>query len=1540
MSEESKNINSVNKNPPGKSFIGRLFRFFVIAVLAIIILIIGIIFFIQTDTFDKLALDFALIKINTALEPKRSTIYAESLTGNLLKGFTLNNGSVKVKDDTLLKFNSIEAKYSIWQLLNSEISVQDLILRDPQINLTKIKDKNDSLKWNLTYLLESDEIDEDTTTSEFDWVINAENVSIENGAVRILEEKNSNLPIRDIVMQKLDTFELWKLDMNDLNLNLSALYSPDIKDVNIKNLALKTNSDFNLNKMTLHANVDEKNNITEINDFSVITDRTDFLISAVRMDHLNPFDEVDYEKFGANNTILDLETKTFNFKDLSFFLPDLNFLDSTVALKLTAEGEYDNLNINTLNLNTPNSVYAFSGNLKNLTNPSKLYFDITGKNIEIDPRDTKIVLPGLDIPDYSYLGKVYIPLLTYKGEADKFNSDFELRSSAGNASGNVFLDFTQDVMRYKGDISTTNFNIGKIVKDKTLESSISGDFLVDATGVDYKTMSGKLTYSLNRTKFYGQNISRSAGHLEFSRGNVNLNLSYDSDALRTKLAGKINISNPKNISYNLKGTASGLNIASFTKDNSLKSNLNFDFDVHGRGFDPDNITGNFKLNMSPSTFAEYNIPATPLDVEIDQNGNIKKISMKSDFADILLDGSFNIDNLAAVIGNNVDKIKYELDNMSILDSGEIIQTVNKTFTAVCTNLNLKYSINIKDLAPVSSFTGDDTINFKGTFDGDLNDSCGLFTLNAAGVITDFSYGDSVFITKNALLNIHVKNDVTGYKLAKLNADIDFLSDKLIVGKLPLDSTQMNLTFFENENKTTLWTQQDSTLKLFTQFSFRDSSTVSFDSLALSYEKFLVTNNNDLLVKYNSIDTSHQYIEFKQFIINSLNQKLSVTGSYSLTDTSNLTLSAANIDLSTYKKLFSEDDDTTNMISGKIRYLDLNFRGTLEKPNLNLTATSEVLRVGSTRIGRLDADIKYNDYNLESNTVFYNENNTGNFSLKGNLPSVITFGSEEIDSVQRMAILAGKPVNLNAVANNFQLRVFQQLIPYTSNLSGILTGKISLSGTSEKPQLAGKMDVNSGKFLVTLNKIRYDFYAKLATRNENLIIEDSRISIPEEPTRFLSTSGRIDFTGLTFNKIDLTMDGNVKAFDKDNGITELGIGGDLWIGSGNPKLHLTGSDAGFDFRGNLLLIKGNVVFNPFIQQAYNLYTDDFSYGVIIDSLKSGSDKVSRVLLPSNDSIVILDNPNLNPFEKVIYASTHPGYKIIPREKSGSFFYNLYVTTSENVFLKFIVNEKTQQEFFGEIKTDLYIDNKDNYQMGARGVVTLGQNCYYKFFRKFDATGKAIFTGPIANPDLNIDAQYKGYSSSGTDITGKESLNEVVIYLKVTGKAENPQLRISVDKGGITETGSDASSDAMSFLLFGKFKDQLSFEESTSFGANVGASFLSSYVSNSLEELFPFLINTNLNYVDSQNGTVIQNTDIRFTAAVGDAIIRFGGQIFKGISNTDIVVDYPLNKLFQMQSLSNNLMFRVERIYDPFEGQNDITNTTGTRAGALIYYIIKF
>src|SRR5690606_19537857 len=188
----------------------------------------------------------------------------------------------------------------------------------------------------------------------------------------------------------------------------------------------------------------------------------------------------------------------------------------------------------------------------------------------------------------------------------------------------------ENQIRYRGNVQVQNVNIGKIVKDQSLESDINGEVIADGSGFEYGTMNTRVNYDIRNTRFFDQNITSSAGQINANGGNIQLDVSYVSNAVNAKVQGTANIRGDiMNMTYNLRGTSQNLDISGFTKDNTQKSNLNFTFDINGRGIDPDNITGKFDFNIANSQFAEFLIPQTPLDATIERNGDQKTIDVKT-----------------------------------------------------------------------------------------------------------------------------------------------------------------------------------------------------------------------------------------------------------------------------------------------------------------------------------------------------------------------------------------------------------------------------------------------------------------------------------------------------------------------------------------------------------------------------------------------------------------------------------------------------------------------------------------------------------------------------------------------------------------------------------------------------------------------------------------------------------------------------------------------------------------------------------------------
>ena len=164
-----------------------------------------------------------------------------------------------------------------------------------------------------------------------------------------------------------------------------------------------------------------------------------------------------------------------------------------------------------------------------------------------------------------------------------------------------------------------------------------------------------------------------------------------------------------------------------------------------------------------------------------------------------------------------------------------------------------------------------------------------------------------------------------------------------------------------------------------------------------------------------------------------------------------------------------------------------------------------------------------------------------------------------------------------------------------------------------------------------------------------------------------------------------------------------------------------------------------------------------------------------------------------------------------------------------------------------------------------------------------------------------------------------------------------MTLNLYQDGSEVSGSDAQSDAITYLLFGRYKSELSASERTavasSLGASVGSLYASSYLSQTVREVLPFIVDAQFNYTEGN----VQDTDVELITELGDARVKFGGKLLKDVKNFELVVDYPLNRLLNL-NLPETLLLefaREEKKQSLTSNQNDIMTTE-----IKILYKIKF
>jgi hypothetical protein len=324
----------------------KILKYFIWFIGVTVVLLIALYFFIQTETFNRWALNFALNKLNNSENwlKKENTITVESINGNILKGLKVNNVFITVKKDTLVSIKYIDLKYDIWGLLKQKISLDYIVLNSPEVNLTKIKGGADSLVWNFTNLFTPSA---DTTPSQFNWDIYVNSLKVENGKFKILGDIPSK-PLWAVQWERQSEFNYNELDISDFQLDMTGEYSKKFKKINLRNLSFNSNTDITLKKLSFEANINIQDTLTEISNLELLTDRSHIKLSRFSANALNPLDSNAFNNYGDKKMSLVLNVEKFNFADLKYFIPSVDMLDGTASLYLNASGVYKNLDINNL----------------------------------------------------------------------------------------------------------------------------------------------------------------------------------------------------------------------------------------------------------------------------------------------------------------------------------------------------------------------------------------------------------------------------------------------------------------------------------------------------------------------------------------------------------------------------------------------------------------------------------------------------------------------------------------------------------------------------------------------------------------------------------------------------------------------------------------------------------------------------------------------------------------------------------------------------------------------------------------------------------------------------------------------------------------------------------------------------------------------------------------------------------------------------------------------------------------------------------------
>jgi hypothetical protein len=229
----------------------------------------------------------------------------------------------------------------------------------------------------------------------------------------------------------------------------------------------------------------------------------------------------------------------------------------------------------------------------------------------------------------------------------------------------------------------------------------------------------------------------------------------------------------------------------------------------------------------------------------------------------------------------------------------------------------------------------------------------------------------------------------------------------------------------------------------------------------------------------------------------------------------------------------------------------------------------------------------------------------------------------------------------------------------------------------------------------------------------------------------------------------------------------------------------------------------------------------------------------------------------------------------------------------------------------------------------GQVDVSSRSYYYFIKKFEATGKLLFTGNILNPELDVTATYQGThdttsiqslpGQSKEGIAGTARAPQVLVTLKITGTRNEPKTKISLqtktfsDKDWISWKGGDDEANAVSFILAGQFRNELTDQQRMGLiGTNLGFALAWGSVTGLISDA---VRSSTWGYIQSVDviylgGQFNQSTDLRLTGQVGEAVIRAGGRVLSDLTNANVSVELPMSSIVNSERY-RNLILTLER-----------------------------
>ena len=423
----------------------------------------------------------------------------------------------------------------------------------------------------------------------------------------------------------------------------------DVTTMNVEGLALTDRSGFRLDSLNAHILVNSRK--IKLDKLLVKTPCSNVVTKGVELNfsgHQNFSNFVEDVRLFAN-----VEMSSINMKDISYFVPSMEAYDFSINLITEIEGPINDLNLSSLFISVSEGTY-FDGDisLKGLPN-----LDSTQVALNINRLQTsKMDLETVDLMKFGLMENVDIPRqvsslggISVTGNSNGYYHDFDISldiiTDIGAATGSFACNIdTAKELNYDGYLSTAGIDLSTLTN-----SSVFGNFTSDLTikgkGLTIDDLDVVVDGHLNKFDLQGYTYDEVNINGHFKEKSFDGFLNVADQNIDLNFEGNIDLNKaPYDFSFAtevIKANPYDLHLINTRETASACFNLM----AEGSGTNIDDFTG-LVYFTDVAYFQEgtdYSFESIML--ESKGNTNYHTIDIFSEFANISMEGEFNLDSI-------------------------------------------------------------------------------------------------------------------------------------------------------------------------------------------------------------------------------------------------------------------------------------------------------------------------------------------------------------------------------------------------------------------------------------------------------------------------------------------------------------------------------------------------------------------------------------------------------------------------------------------------------------------------------------------------------------------------------------------------------------------------------------------------------------------------------------------------------------------------------------------------------------------------------